>query len=76
MIGYSLILLERNKQADVSNLGVRLGRVCIKNGVPVTDVANALGVSRQTVYNWFGGTSVPTVLLRGPILKLIAKYSN
>ena len=76
MIGYSLTLLERNKRADGRNLGVRLGRVCIKNNVPVSDVADALGVSRQTVYNWFGGVSSPTILLRGAVLKLIAKYSN
>lgn len=76
MAGYSLELLERNKQADIRNLGVRLGRVCIKNNVSVIDVANALGVTRQTIYNWFSGVATPTVLLRGPIVKFIAKYSN
>jgi hypothetical protein len=56
--GYSLRLVERNSRADVRDLGVQLGRVCIKHDVPVAVVATAFGVSRQTIYNWFiGGTS-------------------
>ena len=31
----------------------------MKNNVPVSQVATKLGVSRQTVYNWFCGTHNP-----------------
>lgn len=57
--GYSARLIELNKRADKRLLGVRLGRVCIKHNVPVADVASQLGVSRQTIYNWFTGASNP-----------------
>lgn len=57
--GYSLRLATLNGQADEQLLGVRLGRVCIGKGIPVSDVAEALGVSRQTIYNWFSGGTIP-----------------
>jgi transcriptional regulator with XRE-family HTH domain len=57
--GYSARLIELNKKADQSMIGVQLGRACIKANVSVFDVAEKLGVSRQTVYNWFSGVSDP-----------------
>lgn len=57
--GYSTRVVELNKDADDQLIGVRLGRVCIKFDVPVLKVAMALGVSRQTVYNWFCGVNAP-----------------
>lgn len=35
--------------------GNRLGRWAIHLDLPVTKIAYALGVTRQTVYNWFIG---------------------
>ena len=47
---------------DVTNtpksLGNQLGRWAIHLDFPVTKIAYALGVTRQTVYNWFTGTEV------------------
>ena len=40
------------------SLGNQLGRWAINLDFPVTKIARALGVSRQTVYNWFTGTDV------------------
>ena len=57
--GYSLKFVELNKAADKNLLGVYFGAVCIKNDVPVTEVAQKLNVSRQAVYNWFVGISIP-----------------
>lgn len=57
--GYSQRLIERNGLANEKKLGVRLGRVCIEHKVPVAVVASVFGVTRQTVYNWFSGTSNP-----------------
>jgi transcriptional regulator with XRE-family HTH domain len=57
--GYSLRLAKLNGAASVASLGVQLGRACIEHNVPVVDVARRLGVSRQTVYNWFIGRSIP-----------------
>jgi DNA-binding XRE family transcriptional regulator len=58
--GYSQWLVDANKKASLKSLGVTLGRLCIRLGVPVNDVAQELEVSRMTVYNWFWGRSVPS----------------
>ena len=57
--GYSARLIASNKKANQRLLGVKLGKVCIKHDIPVTVISEELGVSRQTIYNWFGGESVP-----------------
>ncbi len=72
--GYTRRLDSLNKQADGSLLGVKLGRVCIKREVPAAQVASQLGVSRQTVYNWFIGLHEPNEELIPLIKKIIAKY--
>jgi|TARA_R110000744_G_scaffold314646_2_gene421666 DNA-binding XRE family transcriptional regulator len=74
--GYSLKLLQLNKAADKKLLGVCLGAVCIKNDVPVAEVAQKLKVSRQAVYNWFTGVSNPNVQTANKIEKLIAKLEQ
>lgn len=57
--GYSQYTVSANKSANKRLIGVTLGRLCIANNVPVAAVANKFGVSRQTVYNWFGGKHEP-----------------
>lgn len=57
--GYSARVILANSRHDTSSLGVKLGRVCIALDVPVSDVASQLGVSKQTVYNWFMGLYEP-----------------
>jgi hypothetical protein len=56
-LGYNVGIVEKNKDADDSRIGVHLGRVCIAKNISVTTVASEFGVSRQTVYNWFSGTT-------------------
>jgi len=60
MIGYSQKVARLNKAADIKNLGVRLGRFCISKEIPVAYVMASFGVTKQTVYNWFFGTHVPS----------------
>jgi hypothetical protein len=69
--GYSLQLLESNKRADRRNLGVALGRVCIRKCIPVSVVAGELGVSAQTVYNWFSGVTNPQARLAPQVQALL-----
>lgn len=38
--------------------GSQLGRWAVHLKFPVTKIAFALGVTRQTVYNWFAGNDV------------------
>jgi hypothetical protein len=60
-LGYSQQLVEANRRADKTkkSMGVALGRECIKASIPVITVAQQLGVSRTTLYNWFVGASLP-----------------
>lgn len=73
--GYSARLIELNKQADKRLLGVRLGRVCIKHNIPVADVASTLGVSRQTVYNWFTGDTSPQRVIAPAVQNLLVSFN-
>lgn len=57
--GYSLRLVQLNREADASNPGVQLGRLCIEHSIPVAEIAKRCDVSRVTVYNWFCGVTAP-----------------
>jgi hypothetical protein len=70
MIGYTLHLQQRNRKADKRKLGVRLGKHCINSGIPVIDLVEKLGVSRQTVYSWFCGIHEPGPSQRARINEL------
>lgn len=73
--GYSLKLRDLNRRAPSTALGVRLGRVCIKHDIPASRVADEMGVSRQTVYNWFRGASQPNESLTVRIERFISALS-
>jgi len=72
--GYSLRLRDLNLRAPSSLLGVRLGQLCIEHDVPVTVVAQQIGVTRQTVYNWFAGTFSPQPVLVPRIKAYITQF--
>jgi transcriptional regulator with XRE-family HTH domain len=74
--GYSAKLVALNKQADKENLGVRLGRACIKEDISVSIVASALGVSRQTLYNWFMGKSSPQPMMVDLVTRYLARITK
>lgn len=74
--GYSAKVVALNQQADRSNLGVRLGRACIKKDIPVSMVATTLGVSRQTLYNWFVGKSSPQPMMVGLVARYLERISK
>jgi len=74
--GYTTRLNSLNRQADKSSLGVKLGKVCIKQEIPVAEVASQLGVSRQTIYNWFQGTHYPHPDLTYDIKALLLSYAH
>lgn len=74
--GYSQNLVAANKQADSKSLGVALGRVCVARGIPVSVVAEAFGVSRMTVYNWFKGVTHPHPALARDIQRYIHSHKK
>lgn len=61
-----------NRKAPSTSLGVKLGRLCIKHDISTSVVASRLGVSRQTVYNWFRGAATPNPALVPAIEQYIA----
>jgi predicted transcriptional regulator len=73
--GYSLLTVDAIQSADGRLLGVQLGKICVKNDIPVTDVAEFFNVSRMTVYNWFKGKAVVSGEHVERMKKLIEKLS-
>jgi DNA-binding XRE family transcriptional regulator len=69
--GYSAKTIRLNKEADKNRLGVALGKAAIKLGISVADIALTIGVSRQSVYNWFVGTHDPKERYTKAITKLL-----
>lgn len=59
MIGYTYRIRKLNRSADKKSIGVRLGRHCIDQNISVTELMDLLGVSKQTIYNWFVGVHTP-----------------
>lgn len=74
--GYSLRIVRANEQADPSNIGVLLGRVCIKKEIPVSEVASFFNVSRMSVYNWFSGKGRPRKTMEGKIQEILDKLNG
>jgi hypothetical protein len=74
--GYSLRIRDLNARADKRKLGVRLGRLCIEHDVPVLVIAQRMGVTRATVYNWFCGASAPQANATTSIETYIASLEN
>tara|TARA_R110000868_G_scaffold2721_6_gene19021 strand:+ start:284 stop:526 length:243 start_codon:yes stop_codon:yes gene_type:complete len=74
--GYTLRIRDLNAKADKRKLGVRLGRVCIQHDVPVAVVAQRMGVTRATVYNWFCGVSAPQTVTISLIESYIASLEG
>ena len=71
--GYSIALLRKVKAADPKAIGVKLGRSCINNDIPVAIVAEKFGVSRAAVYCWFVGGYAPNKTLHDRITKFISR---
>tara|TARA_R110000822_G_scaffold231519_1_gene363423 strand:+ start:600 stop:830 length:231 start_codon:yes stop_codon:yes gene_type:complete len=71
--GYSTHIVKLNKQASARLPGVKLGRLCIANDIPVSEMAEDLGVTRQTLYNWFIGATNPANSCAGAVQAAIAR---
>jgi len=73
VIGYSQRVVQINRKADSKNVGVQLGRFCISREIPVTDVMEFFGVTKQTVYNWFAGKYEPGNLFTAAITEYLKR---
>jgi DNA-binding phage protein len=75
MYGYTLAIVQANKLASRSNLGVKLGRACIAANVPISQVAKDFNVTRTTVYNWFSGMTRPSMRVESAIEQYIKELA-
>lgn len=72
--GYSLDMYKAIHSADPMHIGVQLGRLCVDKNISVTKVADDMGVSRLTVYNWFLGKVYPKPDKVTKMTELLAAY--
>jgi len=56
-MAYSETIRQSTAKAE-KTLGNQLGRWAIKLNLPVIQISQYTGATRQTVYNWFAGTEV------------------
>lgn len=83
---YSEKFLLGMHQADPYRAGVRLAKACVKANLPAKYVAEALGVTRMTVYSWFRGKPIRdknqqiveifTELVEGDMVKGLLPVNN
>lgn len=73
--GYNSKLIKIVNEADQTKLGIRLAQACIKNDISVSEVAEFMGISRISVYNWFKGGGIKKEL-HEKIEKLITKLDS
>jgi len=73
--GYSTLTVREIEEANPKLLGVKLGRLCVKKDIPVSDVAEYFGVSRVTVYAWFRGQMVVSGKHADKMQKLVEKLA-
>lgn len=57
--GFDSLFIKKVEAVKLAPAVRELARACIKFGVPVSLVADELGVSRATVYNWMLGRTKP-----------------
>lgn len=74
--GYSQKIAEILRTSTSSSLGVALGRLCLARGYSVVEVSEVLGVSRQTIYNWFTGVTEPGKRRHEKLQSLISKLQQ
>lgn len=74
--GYSHKIVEILNASTSDSLGIKLGRLCLERGYSVAEVSEVLGVSRQTIYNWFTGVGGPSKSRREKVQFLIEKLQK
>lgn len=57
--GYSSRVVGANSLANIDSLGVLLGRYCIAKDISASEIAEAMSVSKMTIYKWFTGKTQP-----------------
>lgn len=72
---YSLLHIQAIEDANPFFLGVKLAKICVKLDIPLRDVAEYLGVSRNLVMDWFYGKRDVSMQYREKVEKLVSKLT-
>jgi DNA-binding XRE family transcriptional regulator len=67
---YSQKIIEKINEAPKA-LGTELGRWAVRRDISMQRISQIIGASRQTVYNWFTGTTEVTVAYQERVAKVI-----
>lgn len=68
---YSQKIIEKVNEAPVG-LGTNLGQWAIRRDVSMKRIADIVGASRQTIYNWFTGMTEVAPAYQERVAKVIA----
>lgn len=74
--GYSTPFVRAVAEGKLSALVERFANHCIAREIPVSSVAELLGVTRATVYSWFTGRSEPRARHQETIKRLMARWTR
>ena len=72
---YSQKIIETINEGP-KTLGNELGRLAIRRDISMQRISTIVGATRQTVYNWFTGTTEVTPAYKERVEKVIAVLSK
>jgi transcriptional regulator with XRE-family HTH domain len=74
--GYSTSFVAAVAHGCLSDLMFQFVHECLVREIPVSAVAERLGVTRATVYSWFTGRSEPRVRHQEKIKQILARWNR
>ena len=74
--GYSTLFLRKIEEGDQKALVIQFANACIDRELPIAEIAQGLGVTRATVYNWFTGKSSPRLHQQEKIRRTLARWQR
>ena len=72
--GYYSLFLRQIEEAELDPAVAQFAAGCIARGIPVAAVAEWMGVTRVTVYNWFTGKTTPRAAQLARIQKAAVRF--
>jgi predicted DNA-binding transcriptional regulator AlpA len=74
--GYSTLFIRKVGEADLGDLVSQYANACIDRGLPMSEVARRMDVTRATIYNWFTGKAVPRAHQQEKIRKALVRWQR
>lgn len=73
---YTLGFKQKVLNADQEKVGVQYAIKFIEEGISVETVANNVGMSRMTIYNWFVGRTSPNEKQVAQLEELLQEHTK